>query len=67
MPSTHLRHVKGNLDVTHGTKIVNFSGLDVGNNGDKVGGIAKIPIVKEEFHTSLMAVTVDVVNTASVE
>jgi hypothetical protein len=53
--------------MTHGSKVVNFIGLNVGNNCDKIGGITKISIVKKELYTSVVTVTVDVVDTASVE
>ena len=64
---THLRHIERNLDVTHGTQVVNLIGLDIGNDGNKVGGITQITVVKEELNSSFVAVTVDVVDTASVE
>ena len=53
--------------MTHSTQVVNLSRLDVGNNGNEVGGIAQITIVEEELDSSFVAVTVDVVDTASVE
>jgi len=53
--------------VTHSTQVVNFIGLNVGNNGNKIGSIAEITIVKEKLDTSFMTVTVDVINTAGVK
>jgi len=53
--------------VTHSTQVVDFIGLHVGNNGDKIGSIAEITIMKEKLNTSFMTVTVDVVNAAGVE
>lgn len=53
--------------MTHSSKVVNFIRLNVSNNGDKVGGITKISIVKKELYTCLVTVAVDVVDTASVE
>lgn len=55
------------LDVTHGPKIVDFSWLDLRNDTNKIGGITQISIVQEHFHSSFVAVSVDVFNTASVE
>lgn len=53
--------------MTHGTQVVDFIGLHVSNNCNKVGSITEITIVKEKLDTSFMAVTVDVIDTASVE
>ena len=53
--------------MTHSTQVVDFIGLHIGDDGNKIGCIAKITIMKEELHTGFMTVTVDVVNTASVE
>lgn len=64
---THLRHIKWNLNVTHGTQVVNLIRLDVGNDGNKIGSITQVTIVKEKLNASLVAVTVDVVDTTSVE
>mmetsp|Transcript_47033 Transcript_47033/g.87364 ORF Transcript_47033/g.87364 Transcript_47033/m.87364 type:complete len:234 (+) Transcript_47033:55-756(+) len=62
-----LWHVKGDLDVRHGSKVVNFRRTDLGNDGDEIGGIAEVAIVKVELDASLVAVLVDVVDTAGVE
>ena len=51
----------------HGTKIVDLSGLNIGNDGDQVGGVAKISIVKKDLYSSLVAVSIDVIDTTSVE
>ena len=64
---THLGHIKGHLHVTHRTEIVDFVGLRFGNDGDKVGGVTKITVMKEKLNSSLMSIFVNVVNTASVE
>ena len=53
--------------MTHGTKIENFIGLDIGNNCDKIGGVTQISVVKEQFYTRLVTVAVDVINTTCVE
>ena len=63
----YLRHIKRDLDMTHGTEVVNFIGLYICDDCNKIGGIAKVSVVKEEFDSSLVAVTVDVINTAGVE
>jgi hypothetical protein len=55
------------LDVTHGSEVVNFGRLDLGNDSDEVRGIAKIPIVQKQLHPRLVTIAVDVVNTPSVE
>ena len=51
----------------HGTKVVDLSGLDVGNDGDQVSGIAQVSVVKEDLHSCLVTVSVDVIDTTSVE
>jgi hypothetical protein len=53
--------------VTHGTQVVDFIGLHVGNNCNKIGSIAEITIVKEKLDASFMTVAVDVIDTAGVE
>jgi hypothetical protein len=55
------------LDVTHGSEVVNFGRLDLGNDSDEVRGIAKITIVQKQLHSRLVTIAVDVVNTPSVE
>lgn len=45
--ASHLRHVERHLNVTHGTKIVNFIRFDISNNGDEVRGVTKIAVMKE--------------------
>ena len=55
------------LDVTHGSKVVNFGRLDLRNDSDEVRGITKITIVQKQLHPSLVTIAVDVVNTPSVE
>jgi len=53
--------------VTHSTQVVDFIGLHVSNNGNEVGSITEITIVKEKLDTSFVAVAVDVINAAGVE
>jgi len=53
--------------MTHGTQVVNFGGLRFGNNSDEVGCITQIPIVQKELDSGLVTVTVNVVNTTSIE
>lgn len=53
--------------MTHSTKIVDFVRLDIGYDGDQVGGIAKIAIVKEKLDSGLMAVAVNVVDAPGIE
>ena len=53
--------------MTHGTQVVNFIGLHSGNNGDEVGGIAQVTVVQENLYGTVVTVTVNVVDTASVE
>lgn len=53
--------------MTHGSKVVNFLRLDLCDQGDEVGGIAKISVMQKEFNTSLMTISVQVINTPSVE
>ena len=51
----------------HGTKIINLSGLDIRNDGDQVGGVAEITVVEKDLDSGLVAVSVDVIDTTSVE
>ena len=53
--------------MTHSTKVVDFIWLDIGNNGDEVGCVTKITIVKKQFDACLVTIAVDVVDTSSVE
>jgi hypothetical protein len=53
--------------VGHGTKIVDLSWLDVRNDGDQVGGVAEISVVEKDLDTSLVTVSVDVIDPTSVE
>lgn len=61
------RHVKGDLHVGHGTEIVDLSRLDIGDDGDEIGGIAQISVVKKDLDSSLVTVSVNVIDTTSVE
>lgn len=45
--SSVLRHVEGDLDVTHCTQVVDFVWANIGDDGDQVGGITKVTIVEE--------------------
>jgi hypothetical protein len=38
-------HIEGYLYVTHGSKIVNFSGSYIGDYGDKISRITKVSVV----------------------
>ena len=55
------------LDVAHCSKIVNFSGLNLGNDGNEVCRVAKIAIVQEHFDPGIMTISVDVINTPRVK
>mmetsp|Transcript_14834 Transcript_14834/g.30585 ORF Transcript_14834/g.30585 Transcript_14834/m.30585 type:complete len:350 (-) Transcript_14834:231-1280(-) len=61
------RHVETDLDMTHGSQVVDFIGLDAGNKANQVGGIAQITIVQKNLDTGFMAIAVNVVNTTCVE
>ena len=65
--SSVLWHIERYLDVGHGTKIVDLSWLDVGNDGDQVGCVAQISIVKKDLDSSFVTVSVNVIDTTSVE
>ena len=54
--------------MTHCTKVVDFSGSDISDDGNQIGSITKISVrMKEEFHSGFVSVSVDVVDSASVE
>jgi hypothetical protein len=53
--------------MTHGAQIVNFIRFYVRNDGDKIGSIAQVSIMKKKLDSSLMAVAVDVIYTTSVK
>ena len=53
--------------MTHGSQIVNFIGFHVRNDCNKIGCIAQVAIMKKKLDAGLVAVAVDVINTASVE
>ena len=53
--------------MTHCTQVIDFSWAYVGDDGDEVSGITKITVMEEQFDTSLMPVSVDVINASSVE
>mmetsp|Transcript_11082 Transcript_11082/g.17785 ORF Transcript_11082/g.17785 Transcript_11082/m.17785 type:complete len:277 (-) Transcript_11082:110-940(-) len=60
-------HIKGHLDVTHGTQIVNFGGFDAGNDSNQIGSIAQITVMQVHFDACFMAISVNVVDTTRVE
>jgi len=62
-----LRHLEGHSDVRHGSKIVHLVGFDFAHDVEKIGGVTKITIVKEKLQSSLMSISVKVVDTRSVE
>ena len=49
-----LGHIEGNLDVGHGTEVVNLIGLHLGNDGDQVRGIAEVTIVEKKLSLAAM-------------
>jgi hypothetical protein len=53
--------------VTHGTQIVDFCGSDVGNDGNEIGSIAKVTVMQKDLDARLVAIFVDMVDTASVK
>ena len=53
--------------MTHGSKIVDFVRLNLGDDGDEICGIAQVTIVKEQLDTGLVTILVDVIDTSSVE
>ena len=60
-------HIETDLDVRHGSQVVNFRWLDRTNDGNQVGSIAKISVMEKDLDSSFVTVLVDVVNTTSVE
>ena len=53
--------------MTHGSEIIYLIGTDVGNDGNEIGGIAKISVVEEEFDTCFMTVFINVVDTTCIK
>jgi hypothetical protein len=53
--------------MTHSTQVVDLSWANIGNYSNKVSGITKITVVKEQFDTSVMSVFVDVIDTSSIK
>lgn len=51
----------------HGTEVVDLGRLDIGDDRDQVGGVAKISVMKENLDSGLVSVSVDVVDTSSVK
>jgi hypothetical protein len=60
-------HIEGDFDVTHGTQVVDFLRLDLGNDADKIGGVAQVTIMQKKLDSSIMTILVDVIDTSSVE
>ena len=60
-------HIKTDLHVGHGSEIIDFGGLGVGGDGDEIGGIAKITVMQEDLDAGLVAVLVNVLDTAGVK
>ncbi|RUS30880.1 hypothetical protein BC938DRAFT_478824 [Jimgerdemannia flammicorona] len=44
-----LGHVEGNFDMGLGTEIIDFSGLDLGNDVHQTGGVGEIAVVEKEL------------------
>ena len=61
------RHIKANLDMTHGSQVVDFGGSYICNNGDEIGRITKISIMQIEGNALLMSILVQVMNARRVE
>ena len=53
--------------MTHGSQVVDLRGLDVIDDGDEIGGVAQVTVVQEDLDSGLVAVLVDVLNSASIE
>ena len=53
--------------MTHGTEVVNLGGPDLSDNGDEAGRVAQVAVVEEKFDSSVVTISVDVVDTTSVE
>jgi hypothetical protein len=53
--------------VAHSPQVVDLSRLDVVDDGDEVGGIAQVSVMQENLDSSLVAISVDVLNTSCVE
>ena len=53
--------------MTHGTQIVDFLRLDLGNDADEIGGVAQVTVMQKELDSAIMTILVDVLDTSSVE
>jgi hypothetical protein len=53
--------------VTHGTQVVDFLRLDLGNDGDEIGGVAQVTVMQKELDSTIVTILVDVLDTPSVE
>lgn len=53
--------------MTHCSQIVNFVRLHICNDSNEIRRIAQITIMQKKFDSSLMTITIDVINTAGVE
>jgi hypothetical protein len=60
-------HIEGYFDVTHGTQVVDFLRLDLGNDGDEIGGVAQVTVMQKELDSTIVTILVDVLDTPSVE
>jgi hypothetical protein len=61
------RHVKGYLNVTHGSQVVYFGWLDFRNDRNKIGRIAQVTIMQIQLHPRFMSITVNMIDTSGVE
>jgi hypothetical protein len=62
-----LGHVKRNLDMTHGSQVINLRRFNIGDYANEVGGIAQVAIVQKKLYSGFVAILVQVVNAARVE
>mmetsp|Transcript_32108 Transcript_32108/g.67312 ORF Transcript_32108/g.67312 Transcript_32108/m.67312 type:complete len:236 (-) Transcript_32108:172-879(-) len=65
--SSVLGHVERNLHVTHGTQIVNFIRLYIGDDCNEIGSIAQVTIMEEKLDSRVVTVAVNVIDAASIE
>lgn len=66
--SSIFRHFKGNFDMRHGAKIIDFVRSNFTHNLDKICRISKVAIMKEELDgAQRVSITVDVLNSVGIE
>lgn len=53
--------------MTHGTQVVYFFWFDFGNDGDEIGGVAQVAVVKVELDAGFVPIFVDMFNAPSIE